>query len=208
LYLLLETCFCFVFWSFSRVPGKSSTTCFMVSCLRDNKHKSVVDSRFQYPMCRGIARPWFCVCFWKLADVFVFFLSSFKSYQHDLLSWFGVIEVIAKDVWISRSPYPIFRRIVLPRFCELVFCLIGFQKTVAGPASWLGAWRDTLLSVLFRSYKKSLEENLSHSSSRFQVSKSSVFCTLCWELSIVFFKAQALIQTKPSTFFSSISPEN
>ncbi len=79
LYLLLETWFCFVVWSFSRVPGKSSTTCFMVWCLRDNKHKSVVDSRFQYPMCRGIARPWICVCFWKLAFVYLFFLSSFKS---------------------------------------------------------------------------------------------------------------------------------
>lgn len=76
LYLLLETCFCFVYWSFSRVPGKCSTTCFMVWCLRDNKHKSVVDSRFQYPMCRGIARPWFCVCFWKLAFVFLFFLKQ------------------------------------------------------------------------------------------------------------------------------------
>lgn len=73
LYLLLETCFCFVFRSFSRVPGKSSMTCFMVWCLRDNKHKSVVDSRFQYPMCRGIARPWFCVCFWKLAFGLCFF---------------------------------------------------------------------------------------------------------------------------------------
>jgi len=79
LYLLLETCFCFVFLSFSRVPGKNSTTCFMVWCLRDNKHKIVVHSRFQYPMCRGIARPWFCVCFWKLPFVFVLFSLFFQE---------------------------------------------------------------------------------------------------------------------------------
>ncbi len=79
LYLLLETCFCFVFWSFSRVLGKSSTTCFMVWYLRDNKHKSVVDSRFQYPMCRELLDLGSVSAFGNLLLFLFFFLSSFKS---------------------------------------------------------------------------------------------------------------------------------